>query len=72
MSYILTEAAIRHLKTNSLPKNAHPAHKLAEGLAFADVAKDMSREALIQIAGLGKNISKVAAIALVHNYCNLN
>jgi hypothetical protein len=69
---MLTPAVVAHLRRTALPANANPIHKLAEGMAFADVCKDLPLPALIQVVGIRRNISKVAAIALAHFYTSPN
>ena len=69
---MLTPEVVAHLRRTTLPSTAHPLHKLAEGAAFADVAKDLSLPALIQVVGIRRNISRVAAIAIIHFHCTLN
>lgn len=69
---ILTPETIIGLRKHALPITAHPIEKLAEAMAFADVAKEMPFPSLIQIVGLRKNISKVAALALMEFYCSPN
>lgn len=73
MYQIISDEGMKHLRDNCLPKDAHPMHRLAEQMAFADTARQLPRESLIQIVGLrDKNIAWVAAAALNEFHTCLN
>jgi hypothetical protein len=69
---LLTSESVALLRKHSLSKDANPVHKIAEGMAFADVVQEIPLPALIQVVGLRVNISKVAAITIVHFHCSPN
>jgi hypothetical protein len=69
---ILSPETIDNLKRTTLPQDAHPIMRLQEQLAFAELADKLPAEALIQIVGIRRNISSVAAIALAQKFCPLN
>jgi hypothetical protein len=68
----LTDESVAKMRLHSLDVDAHPIHKLAEGMAFAETAQELPLPALIQVVGMRKNISKVAALALYHYHCSRN
>jgi hypothetical protein len=69
---LLSPDTIDNLKRTTLPMSAHPLMRLHEQLAFAEYADRLPAEALIQIVGIRRNISAVAAIALANKFCSLN
>ena len=72
MYKMISPETIDNLKRTTLPVDAHPMMRLHEQLAFAETADKLPAEALIQIVGIRRNISAVAAIALAHKHCSLN
>jgi hypothetical protein len=69
---LLSPETIDKLKRTTLPLSAHPLMRLHEQLTFAEYADRLPAEALIQIVGIRRNISAVAAIALAQKHCSLN
>jgi len=72
MYKLISPETIDNLKRTTLPLNAHPMMRFHEQIAFAETADKLPAEALIQIVGIRRNISAVAAIALAHKHCSLN